>query len=171
MPRYHRPRPIQTGDIASEFDCGIDVLDRWLKVWARHNEAAGGSRSYVSVTEDTKHVAGYYCLSASSIARADAPVPLARNMPDPIPVALLGRLAVDRRHAGVGLGASLLQDAVLRAIQASEALGIRALVVNAIDESVVPFYERFGFRRFPDGSERILYLKIADALKTAAGLS
>ncbi|WP_434318772.1 GNAT family N-acetyltransferase [Leifsonia sp. P73] len=170
MAQYHRPRPIKAGDIASEFDCGVEVLDRWLKGWARHNEAAGGARSYVSVTDDTTHVAGYYCLSASSIARADAPGALSRNMPDPIPVALLGRLAVDRRHAGVGLGASLLQDAALRAIQASETLGIRALVVDAIDEGVVPFYERFGFRRFP-GSRRILYLRIADALKTAASLS
>lgn len=146
------------------------MLDRWLKAWARHNEAAGGSRSYVSVTDDTGHVAGYYCLSASSIARSEAPGSLARNMSDPIPVALLGRLAVDRRHAGVGLGSSLLQDAVLRAIQASETLGIRALVVDAIDDTVVPFSERFGFRRFP-GLRRILYLRIADALKTAADLN
>lgn len=170
MAQYHRPRPIKAGDIASEFDCGVDVLDRWLKAWARHNEAAGGSRSYVSVTDDTSHVAGYYCLSASSIARADAPEALGHRMPDPIPVALLGRLAVDRRHAGGGLGSSLLQDAVLRAIQASETLGIRALVVEAIDDGVVPFYERFGFRRFP-GTRRILSLKISDALKTAADFS
>ena len=171
MPQYHRPRPLAVGDVVSEFDCGIEVLDRWLRGWARHNEAAGGSRTYVSVATGTDRVAGYYCLSASSIVRSEAPGAVARSMPDPIPVALLGRLAVDRRDAGAGLGASLLQDAVRRAIQASETLGMRALIVNAKDDDVVPFYERFGFRRFPDGSERILFLKIADALKTAAALT
>ncbi len=171
MPRYHRPRALSAGDVVSEFDCGIGALDRWLRGWARHNEAAGGSRTFVSVAEGTDRVAGFYCLSASSIVRADAPGPLSRRMRDPIPVALLGRLAVDRRDAGTGLGGSLLQDAVLRAIQASETLGMRALIVNAKDDDVVPFYERFGFRRFPDGSERVLYLTIADALKTAASLT
>ena len=171
MTQYQRPRPIATGDIASDFDCGEPALDRWLKGWARHNEASGGSRTYVSVTADTGHIAGYYSLSASSLARAGAPGALARNTPDPIPVALLGRLAVDRRHAGHGLGASLLADAVVRAVQAAESLGIRALIVNAKSDGVVPFYSRFGFTPFPDGSERILYLKIADAVKTIAGLS
>lgn len=171
MRQFHRPRPLAAADIVSEFDCGIEVLDRWLKGWARHNEAAGGSRTFVSVAAGTDRVAGYYCLSASSIVRGEAPGSLARRMPDPIPVALLGRLAVDRRDAGVGLGASLLQDAVARAIQASDTLGMRALIVNAKDDDVVPFYERFGFRRFPDGSERILYLTIADALRTAADLT
>ncbi|WP_426625489.1 GNAT family N-acetyltransferase [Leifsonia sp. McL0607] len=171
MPEYHRPRPLAAGDVVSELDCGIEVLDRWLRGWARHNEATGGSRTFVSVAADTDRVAGYYCLSASSIVRGEAPGSVARRMPDLIPAALLSRFAVDRRDAGAGLGASLLQDAVSRAIQASETLGMRALIVNAKDDDVVPFYERFGFRRFPGGSERILYLKIADALKTAATLT
>lgn len=171
MPEYLRPRPIAAGDIASEFASGVEALDRWLRALARHNEASGGSRTYVSVTADTNRIAGYYCLSASSIHRADAPGPLARNMPDPIPVALLGRLAVDQRDSGQGLGVSLLQHAVLQAVRASETLGLRALIVHAVDERAVSFYERYGFTRFPDGSTRVLYLRVVDALQTAAAIS
>jgi GNAT superfamily N-acetyltransferase len=167
---YRGPRPLKAGDIASEFDCGNDDLNRWLRAWARHNEARGASRTFVTVTDDTEHVAGFYCLAASSLVRADAPGALSRNMPDPIPVVLIGRLAVDRRHAGRGLGTSLLAHAVRQSVRVAETIGMRAVIVHAKDERAVSFYERFGFSRFPDGSTRVLYLGMPDARTTIGRL-
>lgn len=118
----------------------------------------------VSVTSGGR-VAGYYCLSASALARDEAPQALGSHMPDPIPIVLLGRLAVDRDFAGQGLGASLLQHATVRALDAAESIGIRAMLVHALTDSVVPFYERFGFERFP-GQSRTLFLLTADARAT-----
>lgn len=121
----------------------------------------------VSVTRDGR-VAGYYSLSSSSLVRSDAPPDLAARQPDPIPVVLLGRLAVDREFAGRGLGSSLLQHAILRAIEAAETIGIRAILVHAISDELVTFYERFGFTTFP-GQERTLFLLVADARATILG--
>ncbi|MDN4612947.1 GNAT family N-acetyltransferase [Leifsonia sp. F6_8S_P_1B] len=166
MSSYHGPRSLRAGDIISEFDCGHDGLNRWLRGWARHNEARGGSRTFVSVTKDTGRVAGYYCLAASSLVRKDAPAALSRNMPDPIPVVLIGRLAVDVRHAGNGLGSSLLEHAVLQSIRVADTIGMRAIIVHAKDDRAVGFYERFGFTPFPDGSTRVLYLRASDAVRT-----
>lgn len=118
----------------------------------------------VSITRDGR-VAGYYCLSSSSVVRDEVPTDLSRQQPDAIPVVLLGRLAIDEAFAGRGLGASLLQHATVRAIEAAEAIGIRAILVHAMTEKVVPFYERFGFTRFP-GQDPTLYLLLADARKT-----
>lgn len=171
MSTYRTPRPLKAGDIISEFECGHEPLDRWLRGWARHNQVSGASRTFVSVTSDTEHVAGFYCLSASSLVRAEAPGALSRNMPDPIPVVLIGRLAVDRRHAGKGLGGSLLQHAVLQSVRVAETIGMRAIIVHAKDDRAAAFYERFGFSPFPDGSTRALYLRAADAVATVADLT
>jgi predicted N-acetyltransferase YhbS len=122
----------------------------------------------VSVTDDGA-LAGYYSLSASSVVRDSAPGRLARNQPDPIPVVLLGRLAVDERFAGQGLGAGLLQHAVIQATRASLQIGARAILVHALRDDVVAFYERFGFRRFTDSSMS-MYVLVADAAATAVAL-
>lgn len=120
----------------------------------------------VSVTRGGR-VAGYYCLSSSAIDRADGPPPLAAGMPSSVPIVLLGRLAVDREYAGRGLGHSLLQHATMRALEAAEAIGVRAILVHAITDEVVPFYERFGFTAFPD-ARRTLFLLVKDARATLA---
>jgi len=164
------PRPLKAGDIVSEFDCGSEALDRWLRAWVRHNDANGASRTYVSVDSGTDRVAGFYCLAAGSLARGEAPGRLSRNMPDPIPVVLLGRLAVDRRYAGMGLGVSLLRHAVLQSARVAQAIGMRAIVVHAKDDRAASFYERFGFIRFPR-NDRVLYVRVADVEVTAASLS
>lgn len=169
MTDYGAPRPLKAGDIVSEFHCGSEELDRWLRAWARHNDANGASRTYVSVASGSDRVVGFYCLAAGSLSRAAAPGRLSRNMPDPIPVVLLGRLAVDRSHAGRGLGASLLQHAVIQAARVAQAIGMRAIVVHAKDDGAVAFYERFGFVRFP-GNDRVLYLRVVDVEATAAAL-
>lgn len=164
MTEFRTPRPIAAGDPLSDFSCGVDALDQWLRGRARNNAKSGASRTFVSVTE-IGAVAGYYCLSSSSLSEQDAPTTLGRHQPDPIPVVLLGRLAVDTRYSNIGLGRSLLQHATARAIAAAETIGIRAILVHALTEDVVPFYERFGFTRFP-GTNHTLYLLTADARAT-----
>lgn len=125
------------------FNCGVVSLDDWLKRRAHQNQASGASRTYV-VAEGQK-VVGYYCLSSGALALGEAPGPIRRNMPDPIPVAVLGRLAVDRGWHGKGLRVALLQDAVLRTAQAANILGIRGMVVHAISDEAKAFYEHHGF--------------------------
>jgi predicted N-acetyltransferase YhbS len=110
-------------------------------------------------------VAGYYCLSASSLRSEDAPGALKRNMPNPIPVILIGRLAVDGRFGGQGLGASLLQDAVLKSVEAARLVGARALLVHALNEATEGFYRKFGFVLVPHGA-RVMYLLTTDAEAT-----
>lgn len=122
----------------------------------------------VSITRDGR-VAGYYCLSSTSLIRSEAPVVLASRQPDPIPVILLGRLAVDVDFAGQGLGSSLLQHAIVRAVEAAETIGVRAILVHAISDELISFYSRFGFESFP-GQERTLFLLTSDARTTILDL-
>lgn len=144
-------------------------MDAWLRGRARTNEKAGASRTMVTVTRDEGRVAGYYCLSSSSLEREDGPPALTAGMPTSVPVVLLGRLAVDEEYHGRGLGYSLLHHATVRALEAADAIGIRALLVHALNDDVVGFYEKFGFTRFPD-QNHTLYLLVSDARATLAGL-
>lgn len=132
----------------SPFACGEPSLDDWLKRRALTNQERGASRTYV-VAEQQK-VVGYYSLASGALALNVAPGPGRRNMPDPIPMVLLGRLAIDQAWQGKGLGAALLQDAVLRTRAAADILGIRGLLVHAISEDAKAFYERHGFLASPD---------------------
>ena len=138
-----RPEPIAADHDLAHFDSGRPVLDRWLVSRALRNEREGGSRTYV-VSEGSA-VTGYYCLSAGSVTHGVAPGRMRRNMPDPIPVVLLGRLAVARSHQGAGIARALVRDAVLRTLQAAEIAGIRALLVHALDEDAAAFYRHLGF--------------------------
>lgn len=131
----------------SLFDSGHDVLDDWLRRRARANQVSGASRTYVVCNGQS--VIGYYCLSSGALAAGDAPGAVRRNMPDPIPMAILGRLAIDRAWQGKGLGAALLQDAVLRTGQAAHIMGIRGVLVHAIDQDAKAFYEHYGFSASP----------------------
>jgi GNAT superfamily N-acetyltransferase len=150
------PELLTAAHDASAFDCGIPSLDEWLSGRALANQRAGATRTYVVCRGQL--VVGYYSLAAGSIAHAEAPGRIKRNMPDPVPMMVLVRLAVDRSTQGHGLGAGLLQDAVLRVMQAAGIVGVRGILVDAVDDKARAFYERFGFRRstvFP------LKLKIA----------
>ncbi len=129
------------------FSCGVPSLDDWLKRRARANQISGASRTYVA-SENLK-VAAYYCLASGALAVSDAPGPLKRNMPDPIPMVILGRLAVDQSWRGKGLGVALLKDAVLRTREAAEILGIRGLLAHAISNEAKAFYENYGFKASP----------------------
>lgn len=130
-----------------DFACGVDSLDDWLKRRAHPNQVNGASRTYV-VTEG-KRVVGYYCLASGALELSDTPTPIRRNMPDPVPVAILGRLAVDKSCQGRGLGVALLQDAVVRTAQAGGILGIRGLLVHALSIEAKAFYEHHGFVASP----------------------
>jgi len=130
------------------FQSGNGSLDEWLRRRARSNQVSGASRTYVVAVE--RRVVGYYCLASGALDLADAPGSVRRNMPDPIPMAVLGRLAIDREWQGKGLGAALLQDAVLRTSQAASIMGIRGLLVHAISDEAKAFYEHYGFQCSPN---------------------
>jgi GNAT superfamily N-acetyltransferase len=129
------------------FASGVSALDDWLKRRARANEAAGASRTFVIC--QGQHVVGYYTLAAGSLLYEQATGRVRRNMPNPVPIALIGRLAIDYRSQGKGLGRALLRDALLRVIGAAETIGVRAILVHAISEDAKAFYERSGFRPSP----------------------
>ena len=129
------------------FTSGMASLDDWLKRRARANQISGASRTYV--VAEAGRVVGYYCLASGALALNDAPGGLKRNMPDPIPMAILGRLAIDQTWQGRGLGAALLRDAVERTQAASAILGIRGLLVHALSEEAKRFYSHHGFVASP----------------------
>lgn len=129
------------------FCSGESVLDTWLKIRARKNEASGASRTYVITRAND--VVGYYSLAVGSVSHAIVPGKMRRNMPDPIPVMLLARLAVDTSLQGQGIGRALLRDAILRTEQAAHIAGIRAILVHALHERARLFYIRCGFTASP----------------------
>jgi GNAT superfamily N-acetyltransferase len=131
----------------SQFHCGEPALDDWLRKRARQNEESGASRTYVACVGE--RVVGYYALAVGAVAHVVAPGRVRRNMPEPVPVMVLGRLAVDETMQGGGVGPALLRDAVLRTLQAAEIAGIRAILVHAISERAKRFYEKWGFVTSP----------------------
>ncbi len=131
----------------SQFNCNIDSLNDWLKKRAYPNQVSSASRTYVVLKK--QRVIAYYCLASGALELNDAPSQVRRNMPNPIPVAILGRLAVDHSFQGIGLGVALLQDAVIRTAQAAGILGIRGILVHAISIEAKSFYERNGFIASP----------------------
>ena len=154
------PEPIGAGHNLDLFDCGVASLNEWLKKRALKNESKKASRTYVVV--DGAKVIGYYCLAAGAVALSQAPRQLTRNMPDPIPVLVLGRLAVDLAYQGKGLGRALLRNAVLRTLQAGQIAGIAALLVHTLSEEAKGFYLSCGFRESPI-QPMTLCLRLADA--------
>ena len=143
------PEPLDHRHLTDNFDSGEPVLDDWLRRRARANQASGASRTYVVC--GGKAVVGYYALASGAIAQSTVPGRFRRNMPDPIPVVVLGRLAVDRRCQGRGLGRALFRDAAGRVARAAETIGIRGIVVHAISEQAREFYIALGFDPCPAG--------------------
>jgi GNAT superfamily N-acetyltransferase len=141
------PEPLGPQHRVTGFECGDASLDRWLVRRAAANHVAGGSRTFVACED--RQVIGYYALAAAALVAPAATGRLRRNMPDPVPVVLLGRLAVSLSHQGKGLGRALFRDAALRAINASQAIGIRGLVVHAISEQAKAFYLGLGLEESP----------------------
>ena len=139
------PQPLTSGHLLDKFNCGEPVLDEWLKRRAMSNQLSGASRTFVVLDQDSL-VCGYYAMAAGAVAHQMATSSVRRNMPDPVPVMVLARLAVDLRAQGIKLGASLLQDAVNRAVMVAENAGVRALLVHALNDKAKEFYEHYGFQ-------------------------
>ena len=154
------PAPLGPHHDVSRFTCGVPALDAWLRGKARLNEAKGGARTYVACDGD--RVAGFYSLAASAVERRRVSSRVGRNMPEPIPVILLGQLAVDTDYQGRRLGSDLLVDSTRRALAASDLIGARAIVVQAIDERAKSFYARFGFRPFSEREPLTLLLRTSE---------
>jgi ribosomal protein S18 acetylase RimI-like enzyme len=142
-PKFTTPERLTPTHDLRTFDSGSQELDEWLRRRALRNEPRGGSRTYV--VRHRGQVAGFYCLANGAVIHTHTPGKIRQNMPYPIPVMVLGRLAVDRRFQGQGLGRALVRDAILRTAQAAEIAGIRAIVVHAKDEQARLWYDRFGF--------------------------
>lgn len=141
------PAPLAEDHQLESFDSGVPALDEWLRRRARANTVSGASHTYVC-TEGLRVVA-YYALSAGAVAVASSPGRFRRNMPDPIPVVVLGRLAVDRAQQGRGLGRALFRDAALRTLAAADIIGVRGLLVDAISDEARAFYVALGMSPSP----------------------
>lgn len=143
------PVPLTPDHVTSRFGCGKTALDDWLRLRAVKAEGRS-ARTYVARLGDV--VVGYYCFAAGAVRIEDVPKKMQRNMPTLIPVILIGRLAVDSGHQGLGIGKGLLKDALLRAAKAAQIVGCRAVMVHAIDEAAAAFYASRGFIPFPADS-------------------
>lgn len=149
------PHPLTHSHAVESFDCGQPILDHWLKNQALKNQGNHASQTFV-VTSQTGKVIGYYALAAGSVERQAATSNLARNMPDPIPVVILGRLAVDQSMQCKSLGKSLLRDALLRTVNVAENIGVKALLVHALDDKAAQFYRGFGFQPMPNADHTLM---------------
>lgn len=161
--KISHPIPINPELDLHRFDSGNSVLDNWLEKKALRNEKNRASRTFVVCQEHM--VVGYYSLAVGSVRRDLVISRLRRNMPEPIPVMILARLAVDLGWQGRGLGSDLLRDAILRTIQASELAGIKAILVHAIDQTAAQFYSSQGFHSSPI-NDLLLLLSLQEVMRS-----
>jgi GNAT superfamily N-acetyltransferase len=146
------------------FDCGVESLDRWLRQSAWTAAAAGSAATYALCRGE--RVIGYYALAMASVSHARAPSRLRRGMPDPVPVVLVARLALDRTEHGTGLGGHLLIDALRRCVRGGREFGAGAVVVDAVDERAVAFYRHLDFHQLDD---RRLWRRLSDIARAIGG--
>jgi GNAT superfamily N-acetyltransferase len=163
--RLSPPEKLSPDHDLSQFQCGEPALDDWLRKRAFQNEESGASRTYVVCVG--RRVVAYYALAAGAVAHVDAPGRVRRNMPDPVPVMVIGRLTIDQSIQGQGIGPALLRDAILRTLQAAEIAGIRAILVHAISERAKHFYEKWGFISSPV-EPLTLMITVAETRKAVA---
>lgn len=163
-----QPRPIEATDNAADFASGEESLDRYLADRALTNHLADLGRCYVCVDAETGQILGYYTLSAVAVEHADLPGKVRRNAPNPVPAVLMGRLAIDAKAQGSGLGRFLVRDAILSTLAAADRIGVRIMLVHALHEQAATFYEKLGFKRSPSDPLH-LYLLLADARKSLGG--
>ena len=138
------PQPLSAEHRYESFACGESSLDDWLRRRALVNQTTGASRTFV-VADESGLVMAYYALAAGAVSHQKSPGNIRRNMPDPIPVMVLARLAVDQRLQGQHIGGALLQDALQRAVSVAQNIGVRALLMHASNERARQFYAHYGF--------------------------
>lgn len=148
------PAALDESHDVSAFSCGHSSLDDWLKRRAITNQKTGASRTYVLC--EGQRVIAYYALASGALACMEATGKFRRNMPDPIPIAILARLAIDARHQKQGLGRALFRDAALRVLAAADAIGIRGLIVHAISNEAVQFYRALGLEPSPSNARTLM---------------
>jgi len=170
-----RPRPLEPRDLqlADRFDCATPVLNEWLRVYAWTNHNSGSARVYVSIDTNAGLIAGFYCLSAGAVEHSQAPSRISRGLArHAIPVVFVGRLAVDLRYTGQGLGRFLIQDAFKHILDTAQIIGTRAVIVQAKTPEAADFYAKLGFEASEDNPMLFFHL-LKDMRKslTAAGKS
>lgn len=167
MAEYHRPAPLDAAHDRSGFDSGSATLDEWLVRFAGQSRRGNTAATWV-ITDANGVVVAYASLSMTGIDRSAAPSALARHAPNPVPALLIGRLAVDRRHAGIGLGTALVVHALMTAIELNETAACKAIVVVALDEAARRWWNRLGFVSFDAGDPTCmdLYVLTKDAKAT-----
>jgi GNAT superfamily N-acetyltransferase len=171
VPRFGDPEPLTSDHALERFDCGRVSLNQWLQRHALQAAAAGSARTYVTVDTEQDRVVGYYALTAAGLEREAASARTIKGMPRyPIPVVLLARLAVDTTVTGRGLGAWLLRDAMSRTLIAAETIGVRAMLVHAIDNQARDFYLRHGLEPSPTDPLHLMIL-IKDIAAAVAAAS
>jgi GNAT superfamily N-acetyltransferase len=146
---YVSPELLTTKHVIAGFDCGKPALNEWLARRSLGNQAAGTSRTWVVTDGESGRVVAFYASSTASVLRDSAPKNLRRNQPDEMPAILLGRMAVDGKHAGSGLGAALLKHFTLKAVEVADSVGVRVLLVHAKDREAKRFYQHYGFVESP----------------------
>jgi GNAT superfamily N-acetyltransferase len=156
------PRPLAEDDDRSSFDCGRDSLNMWFQRHAWFNHIHGASRVTVLADAATGRIVAYVTLSAAQIERGFLPKSQQRNRPDPVPVTLLGQLAVDKNHHGQGHAKSLLMFALRTALNAAGMIGSIGVITHPLDDSVRQFYSRWGFQELPFDPRRAMIIRMAD---------
>jgi GNAT superfamily N-acetyltransferase len=146
---YAGPELLAGEHLLEGFDCGSRALNDWLVQRALRNQSSGTSRTWVVVERATGHIVAFSASSTASILRSAAPKRMGRNQPEEMPAILLARMAVDSRHQGQGLGAALLKHFMLKAMEVSQSVGVRVLLIHAKDENAKNFYEHYGFVESP----------------------
>jgi GNAT superfamily N-acetyltransferase len=162
------PRPLVADDNRDLFDCGRDSLNTWFRRHAWTNQVSGASRVNVIADEASGQVVGYVTLSAAQIERAFLPKSLQRNQPDPLPVLLLGQLAVDIRHQRQGYARTLLRFALETSLRAAEIIGCVGVSAHPVDDVVRGFYARWGFQDLPLDPRRAMLVRMVDLRQNSA---
>ena len=157
---YRRPEPLGKQHRLDDFRCGEPALDEWLKRHARAAHASDSARVFVATLADGETAVAYYALAAAQVAPEDATARALKGQPRarPLSAILLARLAVDERHQGAGLGRSLLQDILLRCVEAADAIGARVLLVHAKHDAAKAWYMQFDFEESPTDPLQLLML-------------
>ena len=154
----YRIRPLDAAINATDFQCGHESLDDYIRRYASQDVRRNVARVFVATPEnDPQQLAGFFTLSAGSVSCSSLPASLARKLPCyPVPVALIGRLAVDKKFQGKGLGSILLADACQKVSQASAVLAVAGIIVDAKDDAAISFYKHFGFVPLQEQADRML---------------
>ena len=156
------PRPLSADDDRESFDCGRDSLNQWFRRHAWRNQQTGASRTNVVCDPVTRAIVGYVSLCTGQIGRAFLPKSAQRNMPDPLPVILVGQLAIDQRYQGRGYARSLLWFALMTALRLSKDVGCFGVLTHPLDDGLRQFYRRFGFEDLPGDPQRGMMVRLID---------